>query len=130
MEKPRKKGSGRYQLRQGDVMLVPISSIPKEAKNKAKSVLAPVTLALGEVTGHSHRFVSGRNVQLLELDAPMDGKAFGITSPVQRFVLAEKPDVLVHEEHEPVEVRKDNLGAFVVITPREYSPWGERRVVD
>lgn len=129
MEKSRKK-SGRYQIRQGDVLLVPIASIPSAAVNKAKSKLASVTLAYGEVTGHSHRFETGKNVALLELEQPMSGKTFGLTEPVGRFLMAEKPDVLVHQEHDAVEIREDNLGAFAIVTPREYTPWGERAVVD
>ena len=129
MEHKRSK-SGRYAVRQGDVLLLPIASIPAAAKNKAKSRKAPVTLAEGEVTGHSHRFLTGENVSLLELDQPMDGKTFGVTAPVGRFLMAEAPDALVHQEHDPVKIEKDNLGAFVVITPREYTPWGERRVID
>lgn len=122
--------SGRYQVRQGDVLLVPISSIPSAAKNKAKSKLAPVTLALGEVTGHSHRFATGNNVAMLELDEPMDGKTFGLTEPVGRFLQVDKADDLIHEEHDVVPIKEDNLGSFAIVTPREYTPWGERAVLD
>ena len=84
-----------------------------KARNEWK--LGKATLALGEVTGHSHRFenaVKHRNGS--------DGLACAL--------LLERPEVLVHEEHDPVTIGE---GEFEVVLQREYDVLeGVRQVLD
>lgn len=42
------------QLRQGDVLLVPVTSIPATAKEVTPDNGLPIILAYGETTGHAH----------------------------------------------------------------------------
>ena len=116
----------RRQLRQGDVFLVPIDAVPAGAKPVPRDN-GRVVLSYGEVTGHAHVFTGGRTA-LLELDAPVEMRGF--TRPVSRFLTVADPDTMTHEEHGPVPVTGDNVGAFAVVTPREYTPWGDRAVLD
>ena len=44
----------RVQVRQGDVLLVPVSKIPASAKEAEPQKNLPVILAFGETTGHMH----------------------------------------------------------------------------
>ena len=52
-----KKEAKKIVLRQGDVSLHPIDALPKEAKLARDNVLA-----LGETTGHEHRFECAEQV--------------------------------------------------------------------
>jgi hypothetical protein len=44
----------RNQIRQGDVLLVPVDGIPASAKEVAPAKGLPPILAYGETTGHAH----------------------------------------------------------------------------
>ena len=116
----------RYQIRQGDVLLVPIDAIPAGAVAVPREA-GRVVLAHGEVTGHAHAF-TGTRTMLMELPEPIAMRMF--SRPVSRFVTVPEPDTLWHEEHTARGVAADNVGAFAVITPREYTPWGDRAVLD
>lgn len=61
-------------------------------------------LALGEVTGHKHRFENA-----VKYCDGGDGLACE--------VLLKKPETVVHEEHDPVTVGE---GEYVVVLQREY----------
>lgn len=96
----------RKPVIQGDVMLYPINSLPAgEAKPGKRH-----TLALGEVTGHSH--VLDRAV-MVEVDG-------------ERYVEAEQGAALQHEDHGPVVVP---LGAYRVIQQKEPDLLGGFRAV-
>lgn len=90
------------QYRHGDVMIEKVSSLPKDAKKQQH-----VTLAEGELTGHSHRIEEkeaavmyrDRNVLFLEVTANVAS--------------------LVHEEHATIELPK---GIYRVWQQREYTP--------
>lgn len=101
----------RTHYRQGDVMLVRVDRIPKEAKEVARRELV---LALGEVTGHAHRIVDDGAVLL--------SAAEGAT-----FVKLTKKAQLVHEEHAAIDLP---VGDYRVVRQREYSPAEIRRVAD
>ena len=117
----------RYQVRQGDVLLVPIATLPPNLTPVPED-RGRVVLAYGEVTGHAHAFAGGAGVQLLTSPAPVTIRES--TEPVMRFLQVDRLSHLVHEEHGTVTIGDDNVGAFAVITPREYTPWGDRAVLD
>ncbi|MFX1284652.1 MAG: hypothetical protein ACFFB5_13415 [Promethearchaeota archaeon] len=90
-------------VRQGDLLLKKVKSLPK----RAKSVKSDVILE-GEATGHAHRI--------------MDGEVFRFwsqTSGDQLFVKASKGATLVHEEHATIDLEP---GIYEVIRQREYDP--------
>lgn len=94
-------------IRQGDVILHPTSGI--EGKK-----LPHLTLAEGEVTGHSHRIIEGK-AELYERDGTLYLK-----------VLSEKA-TLSHEEHHAVSIPH---GDWTVTIQREYEPTGWRFIAD
>jgi hypothetical protein len=68
-------------LRQGDILFIKVDKLPEKRTPKADRVVA-----LGEVTGHSHRVVGGN---LFESD-------FGM------FVESDGDTEIVHDEHGPI----------------------------
>lgn len=104
------------QMRQGDVFLRPASTVA------GRRLDGPVVLAYGEVTGHAHQVVA-------------DPADVGETPPAAlfedpdgaRYLLVERPCLLVHEEHGPIHLAP---GAYHVIRQREYSPEAVRNVSD
>lgn len=97
-------------IRQGDVLLVEVSQLPKGLKEKDK------TIAFGEATGHHHRFET-EQVQVF-----VDGSE-------QQFVQVKKPSKLIHEEHQELEIPKGN---FKVVLQREFDVLNDsvRKVMD
>lgn len=97
------------KYRHGDVLLKSIDSIPVGV-NKLKHL----TLAEGEVTGHSHQITEGE-AELYEKD--------GI------LFLSVKSETasLTHEEHKKIVLPK---GDFEITIQKEYTPEGWRRVAD
>jgi hypothetical protein len=94
--------------------------IPKDAKRVA---LRPV--ALGEVTGHHHSFMSNADdvdiADLVEMYEGVDGQTYV-------RVLGEPGDVsLVHQEHKAHVVPP---GEYSVVIQQENTDWGARPVVD
>jgi len=102
-------------FRQGDVALVRVTSVPADAKKRAKEN-GRVILAHGEVTGHAHR-VEGGNAALL--DAP-DGTVYLTIDEL--FGGA----TVVHEEHATIELKPS---AYKVIRQREWTDAQEPRQV-
>lgn len=100
------------QIRQGDVLLIPVGEIPKEAK-KQKRDNGRVILAYGEVTGHAHA-ITKPNVTKL---------AVGIAG----YLNAPTGCVLEHEEHSAITIEP---GAYKIVHQREYHPEAIRRVAD
>jgi hypothetical protein len=97
-------------VRHGDLLLVRVSEIPKDAV-QAKD---PRVLAYGEVTGHAHRASAG-----LVFERPGGERYF--RAP------AGKPVVLRHDEHHAVVVP---AGEFRIVYQREATEAGERQVID
>ena len=114
--KPQEKEVKNLVLRQGDVCLIAVDAIPEEAKAqkiKGKKVI----LALGEATGHHHRFEfmnTDHNVKLFH-----GGGA--------RYLEVERPAELLHEEHSTVQVP---AGKYLLPVQTEYSPAELRQVAD
>ena len=98
------------QYRHGDLLIMPVDSIPKGAKQTEKSKQR--ILAYGEVTGHAHRLSAGTVTEL-------GGETF-FTTTVET--------TLTHDEHGPIVFKPGN---YRVVHQKEYSPdYGSVRVAD
>lgn len=91
-------------VRQGDLLIVPLTRREFNWVKMEKTEVAGGVLALGEVTGHSHR-VEGDLVTVW--DTPRYG----------RLIDAKEDFQIVHEEHAPIALR---AGAYQVIRQREF----------
>lgn len=102
-------------LRQGDVFLIPVGSVPAGSTEVDREGGA-VVLAWGEVTGHRHQ-IAGPAATLLR------------TETDDRFLrIVGAPVDLVHEEHSTIEIAP---GEYRVVIGREWSSDMEsRQVVD
>lgn len=100
------------QIRQGDVYLVPVKSIPAKATVRERDN-GRVVLAYGEVTGHAHAF-SNSGVALLEADGA-------------EFIQVDEVSRLMHEEHDAIDVP---AGKYRIVHQREYTPEAIRNVLD
>lgn len=95
--------------RQGDVLIVPVKSIPKDAKPETGRVI----LAHGEATGHAHE-IKTRGAKLFE-------------SAGRRFLTLTKTSILEHQEHSAIELPE---GCYEVVRQVEYFPEEIRNVAD
>jgi hypothetical protein len=97
-------------IRHGDVLLTPITQLPRHAQIKTG-----VILARGEVTGHSHRILETNHAQMFSagLDHFLEIKSQQAT--------------LVHEEHAAIVLER---GLYKVWMQREYRPDANRWVED
>jgi hypothetical protein len=86
-------------LRQGDVILLPFKKI-------AGKKLSHLTLAEGEVTGHSHRISEGQ-AELYEQDG------------ILYLSVLSKTAWLTHEEHQALPIPQGN---WMIRIQREYAP--------
>ena len=88
--------------RHGDVLIQNVRSIPDDAKKQRH-----VTLAEGEITGHSHRIKERGGATLYRSQSSL-------------FVSVEAAcATVVHEEHGPIELPQ---GLYRVWRQREYTP--------
>lgn len=87
-------------VRQGDVLVVPVDKIPEGAKEKEG-----LTLAEGEVTGHSHR-VDG------------EGLMFTFNDKTYLRIISEVA-TLQHEEHGHIALTR---GDYEIKIQQEYKP--------
>ncbi len=77
-------------VRQGDVLVVKVKSVPAGANPVAKDARG-IVLMEGELTGHHHRFKADGSIELLE------------TADGERFVTVEgTKKALTHEEHSAI----------------------------
>jgi len=104
-------------IRQGDVLLIPVKALPKDAIAQAPKG-NKVILAYGEVTGHHHRFEF--------LDTSHNVKLFH-GSGGARYLEVAAPADLLHEEHDTARVPP---GKYLIPTQVEYTPAELRRVAD
>jgi hypothetical protein len=96
--------------RHGDVIIVPVSSIPADATSRPSAVLAR-----GEATGHSHRIADPTDVEVFDHDGNGFLRVGGASA------------TLVHDEHGPIDLPR---GSYRFWLQREYSPSEIRRVID
>ena len=97
-------------FRHGDVLVEEIRSIPSNAVKRSH-----LTLAEGELTGHSHRVAESNSAQLFECNTQSYLHVFGPHA------------TLVHEEHGPIVLA---TGYYRVWQQREYFPSEIRTVRD
>jgi hypothetical protein len=109
----------RMPIRQGDVLLMPITAIPADVTERRRDN-GRVVLAYGEVTGHAHAF-SNAGVALMERP--------NATSLNQKdeFIRVEEASVLRHEEHGAITVAP---GFYQIVHQQEYTPEELRNVRD
>ena len=103
--------------RQGDVCLIAVKSIPADAAPQEPNG-RKVILALGEATGHHHRFEFLDATQNVRLHVAHGGA---------RYLHVETPAQLLHEEHSTVRVP---AGDYVLPRQVEYTPAALRNVAD
>jgi hypothetical protein len=94
-------------IRQGDVVLKPIQEVSGKK-------LSHLTLAEGEVTGHTHRISDGK-AELYERDGTLYLRVLSETA------------TLTHEEHKALKIPQGN---WLVSIQREYNPTGWRYIAD
>ena len=97
--------------RQGDVLVIPITSIPTGLKQTKR-----VTLAHGEVTGHHHTIHEGATGYASDVDALVD--YIEVTAPAAD---------LTHQEHSTIPIP---TGKYQVVKQVEYTPAELRNVRD
>jgi hypothetical protein len=97
-------------FRQGDVLLVPVSTreLPTSVQPLPRDARGRLVLALGEATGHAHA-VSARDAELLADPAEVD----------RRFLRIATEAMLTHEEHAPIPLP---AGLYRVVQQREFVP--------
>lgn len=103
-----------HQIRQGDVLLIPVGEIPKDVKEIDRDSKDRVVLAYGEVTGHAHAF-HDRGVHLWQNP-----------STLERWLDVKDEDVMLrHEEHTHHQVPK---GKYKVVIQREVDLYSRRAI--
>ena len=85
------KKQQRFMVRQGDVLLVQADS-PIDGEREARDSDGSITLAHGEVTGHRHRFVVGKDA----------GEV--VASRTARQLTLRQTTALLHEEHTHIDI--------------------------
>jgi hypothetical protein len=104
-------------IRQGDVALVSVRAIPKDAVEQ-KIEGRKLILALGDATGHHHRFEFLDQTQSIRLYVAHGGA---------RYLDVGAPSDLLHEEHSTARVP---AGKWLLPVQVEYTPAALRRVAD
>ena len=95
------------QVRQGDVLLIPVDKVPTESQYVYRIKGAGIILAAGEATGHHHR-VRERGAREYR-----KGK--------ERYLTTGKAGgTITHEEHEPITLPPRSV--FRIVQQREYEP--------
>jgi hypothetical protein len=118
------------QWRQGDVFIEQVSETA-EGRKRIDDGKGCVVLALGEVTGHSHRIESPHASLYLEqaTTAVPDSVLLGLGGGLipDRLLVLDGPAAVVHEEHGTISL---GAGTYRVRIQREYSPAELRNVAD
>lgn len=107
----------REPIRQGDILLMPVDSIPKGGERKTAKEM---TIALGEATGHHHTLYPTKKNSEVTL----------VKIGNKEFVNVDPGYFLRHQEHK----QKSQIcpGAYEILREVEYDPFEEemKRVVD
>lgn len=96
-------------MRQGDVQIIKVNSLPIEIKKLNRK-----ELAFGEVTGHAHRILSG----VADLFETKNGEL---------YLKVKKLTKVSHEEHKTMTLMP---GIYRVGIKRQYTPEGWENVRD
>lgn len=107
-------------LRQGDVKILKIDSLPEGEVKDARDTKGVAVLAYGEVTGHKHQITEG------EVKFFTVGDVNNLFAPKFLEVVSESA-ILTHEEHFPITLEK---GLYEISIQREYFPEEIRNVAD
>ena len=105
-----------HLIRQGDVLLIPVTTTPTNP-TPVKRENGAAVLAHGEATGHAHR-IYDETAQLVTADDAAE---------LYLLVHGAEPASLVHDEHDTLTIAP---GAYRVVRQREYSPEEIRTVTD
>ena len=105
--------------RQGDVLIVRVDGIPSNMKKLNPK--HPVTLAFGEVTGHSHQIHKGATAFAAEV------KDDNVVSLAEYIEVEEQLAALTHQEHDTINLP---AGTYKIGHQREYTPEALRNVAD
>ena len=109
--------TNRKPIRQGDVLLVPVNTAPKNTK-PVPSDAGRVILAYGEVTGHCHAIVD-EHAEMVSVEDAQE---------LYLMVYGNDSATLTHDEHAALTIAP---GTYRVVLQREYvAPDIERRVTD
>lgn len=108
------------QVRQGDVLIERVASLPSGLKTTR------AVFALGEATGHHHRF-EGKNVTGFFKEGDAGESIAGGTALAQFAEIVGTPAPFVHEEHGPI---LRGPGVDKKTPQREYHPQAIRSVID
>ena len=104
-------------IRNGDVLLVRVDSVPKNTKPVARDA-GRVILAYGEKTGHAHAIVD-ENVEMVSTED---------ANELYLMVYGDEVATLTHDEHAPLTI---DPGSYRIVYQREFvAPEIERRVTD
>ena len=101
--------------RQGDVLIIPVKSIPKKLEPVEREN-GRIVLAHGEVTGHAHA-IKNEGAALFR-----DPKLMAVFMTVNGDAV-----MLEHDEHDTIVIPPGN---YQVVRQREYSPEAIRNVAD
>ena len=104
-------------IRQGDVLLLPVSDIPEGAKPVAAET-GRLILARGEATGHHHSFALSDRVAMFREDGSGGGLFLAVTGASV---------ALEHQEHTAITIAP---GRYEVRIQRTYQAGMARRVAD
>jgi hypothetical protein len=96
--------------RHGDILIATADSLPPRARKRHN-----LTLAYGEITGHSHRIKETGAAELWE------------SGGVLFLKVMNEAATLIHEEHLPITLPR---GLYRVWRQREYTPQQIRQIVD
>ncbi len=102
--------------RQGDVLIIPVRSIPETGLDAVSREAGRLVLAYGEATGHAH-VITSKRVSLFR-----DMELASIFMRVSYKAIA-----LKHDEHKTLRIPPGN---YRVLRQREYSPKEVRNVAD
>jgi len=123
----------RDSYRQGDVLLVKVNKIPKEAKPRKSNIVVE-----GEASGHAHRIVNGTILETKNIFNTVNdlvekkiipeslGKKLQ-NEPSLMWIKASVGAKLVHEEHGIIEIE---VAFYIVSRQREGSEEDQRSVLD
>lgn len=118
------------QYRQGDVFIEAVD-MKIAGRKRLDDGKGSVVLALGEVTGHSHRVESPHASLYLEqaTTAVPDSVLFGLGGGLipDRLLQLDGPAKVVHEEHGSISL---DAGTYRIRIQKEYSPEELRNVAD
>lgn len=107
-------------IRQGDVCLIPVKSLPDGATESAQPETHRIALAYGEVTGHAHAIYDH-----VREDGTVKARLWDVGA--ERFLQVLFPVTLKHEEHTHKEIQP---GIYRLPKQMEYTPAELRRVQD